>query len=54
MLLRNIPLVQMRREVDFLARHLPLPEIRHVLDICCCQGEFLRELCHTGGCTGTG
>jgi SAM-dependent methyltransferase len=26
----------------------------HVLDIGCGQGEFLRELCHTGGCTGTG
>jgi SAM-dependent methyltransferase len=27
---------------------------KHVLDIGCGQGEFLRELCHTAGCSGTG
>jgi SAM-dependent methyltransferase len=27
---------------------------KHVLDVGCGQGEFLRELCHEGGCTGTG
>jgi hypothetical protein len=27
---------------------------RHVLDIGCGQGEFLRELCHVAGCTGIG
>jgi SAM-dependent methyltransferase len=27
---------------------------KRVLDIGCGQGEFLRELCHVAGCTGTG
>lgn len=36
-----------------LAGRLPLAG-RRVLEIGCAQGEFLRELCRAGGCTGIG
>jgi Methyltransferase domain/C-methyltransferase C-terminal domain len=39
--------------VRHLADRFALPGKR-VLDIGCGQGEFLRELCHTAGCTGIG
>jgi SAM-dependent methyltransferase len=39
--------------VDHLAGRYALAGKR-VLDIGCGQGEFLRELCHTAGCLGTG
>ena len=38
---------------EHLAERYELAGAR-VLDIGCGQGEFLRELCHTGGCTGVG
>ncbi len=40
-----------------LVKHLDdryRPAGKRVLDVGCGQGEFLRELCHTAGCTGTG
>jgi SAM-dependent methyltransferase len=39
--------------VTHLAKRFDLAG-RTVLDIGCGQGEFLRELCHVGGCTGIG
>jgi SAM-dependent methyltransferase len=39
--------------VKHLAERYRLAGAR-VLDVGCGQGEFLRELCHTAGCTGTG
>ena len=39
--------------VKHLADRYPLAGGR-VLDVGCGQGEFLRELCHTAGCTGVG
>jgi SAM-dependent methyltransferase len=46
--LRRIPPAQTRREVDFLARHLPLPAYQHVLDICCGEGRHAAEMAGRG------
>jgi SAM-dependent methyltransferase len=46
--LRNLPLKQTQREVEFLARHLPLPEFRSVLDICCGEGRHAAKMSPLG------
>ena len=46
--LRRIAPEQTRREVEFLARHLPLPSFRNVLDICCGEGRHAAEMLSRG------
>jgi SAM-dependent methyltransferase len=46
--LRNIPPAQTRREAEFLARQLPLPGFRSVLDICCGEGRHAAEMSAQG------
>ena len=46
--LRRIPREQTRREVDFLARQLPLPAFGDVLDICCGEGRHAAEMSRLG------
>ena len=46
--LRRIPPEQTRREVDFLARQLPLPAFGDVLDICCGEGRHAAEMSRRG------
>ena len=46
--LRRIPPEQTRHESDFLARHLPLPAFRNLLDICCGEGRHAAEMSSRG------
>jgi SAM-dependent methyltransferase len=46
--LRRIPPEQTRREVEFLARQLPLPAFANVLDICCGEGRHAAGISRLG------
>jgi len=46
--LGSIQPLQTEAEVAFLARHLPLPEYRDVLDLCCGWGRHARLLAERG------
>lgn len=46
--MRTLDPVQTERETEFLARQLPLPEYRHVLDLCCGTGRHAHALARRG------
>lgn len=43
-----IPLENTRAEVDGLAKHIPLPDFRRILDVCCGPGRHMAELVARG------